>query len=57
MRMFEQRTVPDRIERLRSRVETLGARDTSARPVLDIIKGVLDLLNDELGNAQDQDPV
>lgn len=42
------RSLREKIERLRSRVQQLGMRDATTRPVLDIIKGLLDLLEDEL---------
>lgn len=42
------RSIAAKIERLRQRILALGNRDASARPVLDILKGVLDLLEDEL---------
>lgn len=43
-----QRTADAKIERLRQRVITLGYREPALRPVLDLIKGLLDLLEDEL---------
>lgn len=58
MRTFEQpqeqRTVRDRTVRLRAR---LGKAERTDRDYAPVIKGILDLLNDELGEAQDQDPV
>lgn len=38
----------DKIGRLRTRIAGLACREPSARNTLDIIKGVLDLLDDEL---------
>lgn len=42
------RSKAERIERLRERIEQLGWKDRTTRPVLDIMKGILDLLADEL---------
>lgn len=42
------RTVEAKIERLRQRCAALGYSEPALRPVLDILKGFLDLLEDEL---------
>lgn len=47
--MVASRNPRARIARLRERIEQEGWRNHSARPVLDILKGILDLLDDELG--------
>ncbi len=44
----KSRSIDYRIERLRQRIIVAAARDPALRPILDILKGVLDLLGDEL---------
>lgn len=43
-----QRSIDAKVERLRQRIIALSYSDAALRPVLDILKGFLDLLDDEL---------